>query len=633
MEKQLTLDMKELKPSALPIRYLHKPTLKETKLIATQLEYETKVELQIQAEPFLALLRKYRFTFHAEGEPVEEPSIIRTFRSSQNQLKSRWVDLLSLFYNSHNFMLIIDELPKRLFNLWREVLRNHYVISSDVNKIMGANCFQKDRWGYDDTKLSKPLNSYFAQTRHKANVDKGGYYRDWDTFVYDKLSYRQELLKKFYPDLATISSCDRLPDGSNLKCYNNENIVLAKLPTLAMLYESNQLPHTINKQPASVVKKAQKALSLPDFFSNYPDRTQVPLSTSLLVNYYIFFREYTRQEALPIEPEQLIKRIFKETFQIKPYNEFTLPVLLPYLKGIKKSKLKSYNFRHVIKALLTLLGNHHDKNWLSVDQLIMGLRMEDEQNENSFLLLSTSEIDDMDLRNGFIEDKKQCCYIHLGNLVHQLSEPFVKAVLFALSTLGMVEIAYREPQAGDTSPYDGLQYVRLTELGKYALEITDSYAPQFSGNDSPAFELDDQRLLIKILHEDSPFKPLLDDYADCITPTLYNVSYESFLRNCSTRFDVEHKVKIFNQYISKKQPQVWKDFMDDIAKRCNPFGIPNDNYMILTIPKDNTDLQRLVLTHPAIRRYVLKAENYMLLIKEDDYDKFSTALKKFGYLI
>lgn len=239
----------------------------------------------------------------------------------------------------------------------------------------------------------------------------------------------------------------------------------------------------------------------------------------------------------------------------------------------------------------------------------------------------------MDLRNGFIEDGEVFCYIHPGNIVRQLSEPFVKALLFCFSTLGMVELAYREPQAGDTSPYDGLQYVRLTELGKYVLEITDHYEPQFTNDEDPAFKLDEQRLLIKVLRNDSPFVQLLANFAACITPSLYSVSYESFLRDCSTYHDVEQKVKMFKQYICKNQPQVWKQFMADVTKRCNPFGVPKDNYVLLTLSPDDTDLQRLVLTVPSIRRYVLKAESYMLLVKEDDLDKLSAAMKKLGYLV
>lgn len=632
MTKHLTQSTIRLEGAELPFLQLHEPTSKEAMLTSNDLDHETKDKLQMKAAPFLALMRKYRFTFNHEGEPSEEPPIISKFRTTKNQTKAAWVDLLSLFCNPHNYILIFKDMPTPQLVLFREVLRNHYVISTDVNRIMGTTCFKESLWSYSRSRLCAPLNIYFDDSNHKSTVDKAGYYRNRDSFIYYNWSCHQELFQKFFPDLVTIKGCDNLPGDTDLKCYNGENLILTKLPLLASLYDSKQLPHTLGKQTASVVKKAQKTLVLPDFFSTYPDSKQAQLSTSLLVNYYIFFRLDMGKKKLPNEPEQILKLLFSETFLSKPYNEFTLSVLLPYLKGIKRNKLEPYNFHYVINSLLALLRKHHDKHWLPIDHLIMSLRASSDIDEHHFMLISTFYIDDMDLRNGFIEGKEEKCYIHPGNLVRQLCEPFIKALLCVLSTLGIAELAYREPQDGDTSPYDGLQYVRLTELGKYALGLTDSYEPQIASDQSPAFELDDQRLLIKILH-DSPFKQILADYADSITPTLYKVSYESFLRNCSTRFDVEHKVKMFGQYIGQKQPQLWKDFLEDVVKRCNPFSMPKDDYVILTLPKDNIELQRLVLGNPSVRRYVLKAEGYMLLVKQADLDNLSKAMKKFGYLI
>lgn len=633
MPKQLTLDMKGMETDKLPLRLLHKPTRDEQKRLTSELNRKTKACLQQCATPILSLMNKYRFTFDKSGATTEEPPIICKFRKSKMRVKEDWTHLVALFYDSHNCSIILKDLPKPMLDLWREVLHNHYVIKDDVEKIMGTQCFERSRWDYGYSHLNDQLSLFFSEAYHHAEPDESDYYRIVATYIYADSLPQAELFKTLFPDLASITKHDQLPDASKLKRYCDENIVFAKLPILASLYDSEQLPHTMSKQPVSVVKKAQKALALPDFFSTYPDSKQAPLSTSLLVNYYIFFREHMRRKKMPSEPEQLLKCFFEETFQTNPYNYFTLGVLLPYVKGIKKSKLESSNYRYVISHITSLLRDYNDKNWLSVDSLIMNLRTMDSQAEDHFMLISEYYIDDMNLRNGFIENKGESRYIHPGNMVHQLSEPFVKAVLFALSTLGIVETAYREPQAGDTSPYDGLQYVRVTNLGKYAMGLTDHYMPPCVDDQSPAFELDDQRLFIRVLNEKSPFVQLLSDYADSITPSLYSVSYESFLRNCSTRFDVERKVKMFCQYISASQPQIWQRFFTDVQKRCNPFGIPNDNYTLLTIPRDNVDLQRLVLSEPSVRRYVLKAENYMLLVKTSDMDNLTKAMKKLGYLM
>ena len=611
---------------------LQKPTDRETNRMIGILSRETKGTLQQQALPFLALLREHRFAYD-HGNETEEPHIITLFRASKIHKKEEWEKLLALFLTPRNFFLIFTNMPQKEIDLWRETVRNGYFIDSEVDKMMGTKCFKQSGWYSEKGSLIEPLNHYFSVIYRKANSEKDGFYRKQASFIYVEPIYQKALLREFFPDLATVTGTDTLPSDASLTRYNGENTIFAKLPILGTLYEGKMLPHYIGKLPAATVKKAQKMMALPDFFKTYPSGAQAQLSATLLLNYYVFFRCLLGRKKLPTDPAELAKSFFNQTFVQTPYNDFTLPVLMPHIKGIKKSKLEPYNFTYVIGCLFDLLRKHHAKKWLSAEQLIMGIRTMDDPLDESFLLVSTYFIDDMDMRNGFIESKGKNSYIHPGNIIRQLCEPFVKAVLFTLSTLGIVEVAYREPKEGDTSPYDGLQYVRLTELGKYALDITGSYTPQLSENNTSAFELDDQRLLIKVTDEKSPFVPLLADYADSISPTLYSVSYETFLNGCSTRFDVEQKTKMFAHYICKKQPPVWKQFMADVAKRCNPFGIPSDNYILLTIPKDDTELQRLVLGTPSIRRYVLKAEGYMLMVKKDDLAKLSKAMRKYGYIM
>lgn len=223
--------------------------------------------------------------------------------------------------------------------------------------------------------------------------------------------------------------------------------------------------------------------------------------------------------------------------------------------------------------------------------------------------------------------------IEYSNIIEQLSEPFVKAMLFVLATFGIVEIAYREPQKGEKSYYDGLQYVRLTELGKYVLGISKDYTPNVTNDNGPAFELDDQRLLINVADSKSPFIPMLKEFAVLVTPSLYRVDYDIFLTGCNKREDVKRKIDLFEQYICQKLPIIWKQFFDDILSRCAPFSSPLDEYILLCLPADNTALARLILTEPSLRRYVHKVEGYMLLVKSSKIKKFSDAMKRFGYLI
>ena len=43
--------------------------------------------------------------------------------------------------------------------------------------------------------------------------------------------------------------------------------------------------------------------------------------------------------------------------------------------------------------------------------------------------------------------------------------------------------------------------------------------------------------------------------------------------------------------------------------------------------------QRIVLSDPNIRKYILKAEDYHILVEQDNYKKFCDILKKYVYLL
>lgn len=609
-----------------PVRLLLKPDDKEYERLKKILANDTKTDLESRAKPFLKLMSKYKFRFDYGNGKELMPRQIALFERSKTQKKEAFVEMLAIFYYDKNYTLIFEDMPEREIKLWRETLRNHYLAQKDVNEIMGKNCFRRKYSYYNEKFLNEPLDYYYDTTIKKGDLEENGYWRENTNFIYAHFENRKMLLKEFFPDLCHVEGIKTLPDGNALKVYCGESIVFAKLTVLASLYESGELGNGFAKLTAATVKKSQKALMTPDFFETFPDKRQPPISTGLMANFYLFYRAGKGMKKLPAEPEALIRDIITES--IEP-NAYTLPVCLPYIKGIKRQMIDAYNLDYITANALRVIKEFHQKGWLPIDRLIMNIRANENIADDRFQIINLSDIDSMDLRNGFTDDS----YIHPGNIVRQLSEPFVRSLMFLLATFGVVEIAYREPEDGDTSYYDGLQYVRLTELGKYVLGISDTYTPQLAGNDEPAFELDSERLLIKVLRRDSPFVPLLDDYAESVSTSLYRASYESFLKGCTNAASVKKKTKMFRQYICSKLPAVWKEFFCQMEERTDSFLPVDSTYMTMRLKPDDRELQRLVLTEPSIRKYVVKAENYMLLVKESEMKQFTKALRRFGYLL
>lgn len=134
----------------------------------------------------------------------------------------------------------------------------------------------------------------------------------------------------------------------------------------------------------------------------------------------------------------------------------------------------------------------HKEGWLPIDKLLFHCRVSPKNTESQFLLLYYSDLLKANFCNEY-DGKELFC----DDTIQELTYPYLKAALFMMAAFGFVEIAYKEkPDEGATSYYDTLAYVRLTNLGLYALGIKRKYV-RTKEADIHYFELDTERLIIK----------------------------------------------------------------------------------------------------------------------------------------
>jgi hypothetical protein len=208
----------------------------------------------------------------------------------------------------------------------------------------------------------------------------------------------------------------------------------------------------------------------------------------------------------------------------------------------------------------------------------------------------------------------------------------LQSFLFMLCSLGVVEIAVSDDEHRNISPFDRLDYVRLTPLGRYALDVTDDYeAPE--QEHIAYFELDPERLIIRSLVDPNPYAQLLMDTSVAISKNRFETSALSFLSSCHTKSDVESKISIFRQFISNDIPPLWEQFFQSLLQHCHPLIEDKTAYKRYTLDPQNRDLIQLITTDPVLRQLVIRAEGYRILVKQEDLKKFETQLKKHGYLL
>lgn len=96
---------------------------------------------------------------------------------------------------------------------------------------------------------------------------------------------------------------------------------------------------------------------------------------------------------------------------------------------------------------------------------------------------------------------------------------------------------------------------------------------------------------------------------------------------------MESKIKFFNDFICPNPPSIWQDFFQTLKQRCKPLKNSNSTYILQEFDPENKDLARLLASDPDIRKLIILAEGYRILVCESDFNKFATLMKERGYLV
>lgn len=609
-----------------PEKVIYIPTSSEKTFDETILDrYNSTNQLQEEAYKLRDTLKKYKLIAIDKNGQKYEPEPIKLMYSNQKKLKKDYVTFIAIIRNSKNFFLFYNEWSERMQKLFKKILLEHYVFNEEATKILGETYIKKSSSYYwEAPTVNEKLINWVSTGIAKAPISRKKAYDQRDYYLYlNSTSKYTELLPKIFPEKMKLEKLEELPHAESYKTYCGEANIFTAFPIMSSLFDSDQLNIGRNKLPASDQKKAAKLINLPEFF-NDGNKYFSNLCASMVLNIYTIYCNNLYNNDLD-KTQVLLKDIFKNLDECQ---EYLLPILMPHFTGFRKTICECCSCGSTILNIQAVLRELHTYRWIPVETLNMYCRLNAEYAEDNYLMFYTSDLEKVTLHNEY--DGKD---VYLSNLLEEITRPYIKAVLFMMAAFGFVEIAYREkPAEGATSYYDGLEYVRLTNLGLYALGIKRKYI-RTQQDDIKYFELDTERLIIKSLIDNNPYESLLGNMATAISKRMYKVSYESFLNGCNKLQDINSKIDFFKNYICKELPDNWEQFFKEIKNRCKPLKAPQKKYSLLQLPSDNRELQRIILTDPTIHKYTLKAEGFILLIETSNKGKVTDALKKYGYVI
>lgn len=606
------------------------PSDEEIAMFTEQMNKKNLGDIQEMAEPFLKYAKKHHlYALDANGNKYY-PDVTEKKLSGEKILKKDWIKFYVTLNHIQNFEIFFAEMSEKEKNLFICVLFNHYLNEEDAEKILGEKVIVPvgGRWSYREAPKGN-LRLWYNHVRTKARPIQGSSYRTYGNYLELRGGLYNAYLPGFCQEIVLAPNWLELPDEAKkeLTVYSNESFIFTIIPILSSLYKAQQIDFGKSKVTAAAVKKAAKTLNIKEFFPN-GDKLSSVLASTFIINSYSLYCTTHPHSYGSMKPENLLKDMLISN---NHYDNILLSLLLPHHKGFRKNFMGNFTGSELFSCIfssLIHLAETEEREWIDIDLLCLITRIINKKGERIFMLFDLYAYFDMEIFNGYDQHD-----VYIDNAIAEITMPLIKSYIFMMASLGFVEIAYKEVSEEEeaNSCFDGLRYVRLTNLGRYAFELISKYV-KTKQKGIKFFETNGEDLIVKSLVEDNPYESILANMAEHISKKLYKVTPESFLKDCKGQEDIENHINLFKEYIEESPSANWNAFFKQLLDRCAPMLNPKKKYRLVQLPASDKELQHIMLCDPTIRKYILKAENYHVLIEEEYIPKVCAILKKYGYL-
>lgn len=546
-----------------------------------------------------------------------------------------------LLSDERNVRQVVDQLSSEEEKLWRSAFSSGGVSEDRVRAAFGISAPGSVQF------IDKPRFSWLCPTEE--SVDE--YKWSWN-YRRPKLKFeindivRHSLVPIFFPNLLKSTQIDKAPRSKQkfldvegaLKAFASLRVIVA-----SGAYDSMQT----SKVTVPSIKKVAQFVGLSEFFPqpDSADKYRALARARIVANMLLYVPKNDMRT-----PVGSLREAFKRG--LGNGDDLVRAILLPQLKGKFSTNKFDTNASVAIRKIMQHVAAVDDKDkWIDAEAFVKYVRV---VSSSSFGedLLDRYDFERATLRiKGWVASassepkKNQRGRRRLAaNTVpeHSLSRtemfdylmvPIIKGAAFLLAALGCAEIAYDSSDDQTWSPFAGLACWRLTDLGRFVLGITNTYECSVEADTYKDFALDDRYLLITLANPSSPMRGLLDRFAKPVSGNRYEVTAETFLRECSSIKGIEDKIKLIRDYVCKEPPQVWLDFFDKISKNVEAVKNDSTKYDVYTIDPADRELQQYVAQSPEMRPIAICAQGFRVMVAHENNDKFRMLLRAHGYLI
>ena len=423
--------------------------------------------------------------------------------------------------------------------------------------------------------------------------------------------------------------------GKVERVYEDDQGIFRQLPPILSFIAQGNLKFSKSGKEIlkGSLKKMANACGIDEFYLGDVNELQY-LKTKLLADFFSWMPPWKAKEL-----ENLTGFLTTRINQYFSFEGFTGHSSRSIFAHVKRqmdefdSENAEKNMRKSFKKVLNLLP---EKKWIATRDLAMTTFYDGiDFNPFSDAYEFTSLYITRKLPHYTHRDK---VYLQKLPTIDILTLPYIKAMMFLMGALGIVELGYSAPENNIfrqynkpwLSIYDGLKYVRLTGFGSYVIGRKKRFTHDIA-TQSAEIEIDEHKTMLSIYGNDPVKQMVLEAVGQQITNSSYMVSYQSFLKDCSTHEDVENKIQFFRDNIIAEPPPIWEIFFKEVLARMNPLEqVPA---MSVFRVKPDRELLTLLTRDHILKKYVFRAENHHIVVKTSDFSKVRKRLALLGFFI
>ena len=564
------------------------------------------------------LYTKYFLDWIAEGYIGSNLGLFEISMISENTNKQTFLDLLEQFYGKEEvFVTIFEKLDQDVKLVFEEIAwgdGKFYIPAEDREK------YFKLESSYD---VNKDLKDEFLFFKGEKDNKKGEYlYLD-----YDIIRVVRKFMKK--PENYNIIPVEKIKD---VLFNDNENEIIENIKMYFEFYKDGG----ISLSNSSKILKASKVnmkkyCEITEYYDDAKDLDYLKTET-LALFFFLAKDKYINEDYFKVSNIKNIVNDFMSGEIIKEENYHFTSLYLNYLKGVKNIWRSNEKIQRGLESIRKIIDEIPDYEAVSIDNIINALLYRDEfleiidvKDAYDYIYINEANYE----RTKILDYQKYLMYVAV---------PFVKSVFFILGSLGMFGVYYDYPSTSNSlylkngylSKYDGIKYVKFTELGRYCFGRVDQYDFKNAKEDGEVI-LDEDRFIATVMG-DAPVQTMfLQRVAQKIADNKYKFTKENFIKGVNSFEDIKSRVDEFFSKINPEPSEMWKGFFTDILDKSS--AIKADNHFVVLKLKNDKDLIKTIARDERFKPLMLKGEDYHLLVRTENVSEIISLFKEHGYYV